>query len=115
MPWSSAVRTLPSQGMRWQAIDERRARAMLSDGSTTLSIVFGFSADGLIETAFAEARARSVGDHIETTPWQVRVWNYAEREGVMIPLEGEVAWLLPTGPYPYWRGKLETISVEPVR
>ena len=49
------------------------------------------------------------------TPWQVRVWNYAERDGMIIPLEGEVAWLLPAGPYPYWRGKLKAISYEPAR
>jgi hypothetical protein len=113
-PWYPTA-LLPSQGVRWQAIDERHARATLTDGATTVSLVFGFGADGLIETVYAEARARTVGDHIEMTPWQVRVWNYAEREGVMIPLEGEVAWLLPAGPYPYWRGKLETISYEPAR
>ena len=44
-----------------------------------------------------------------------RVWNDAERGGVTMPLEGEVAWLLPAGPYLDWRGKLETISVEPAR
>lgn len=61
----------------------------------------------------AEARARTVGDHIEMTPWQVGLWAYQERDGRLIPAEGEVAWLLPSGPYPYWRGKLESISFEP--
>ncbi len=49
------------------------------------------------------------------TPWQVRVWDYQERDGQLVPSEGEVAWLLPTGLYPYWRGKLESISFEPAR
>ena len=113
-PWYPSA-LLPSQGVRWQAIDDRHARATLTDGATTVSVVFGFGADGLIETVFAQARARSVGARIEMTPWQVRVWNYAERGGVMMPLEGEVAWLLPAGPYPYWRGQLETISYETAR
>ena len=42
-----------------------------------------------------------------------RLWAYQERDGRLIPAEGEVAWLLPSGPYPYWRGKLESISFEP--
>ena len=113
-PWYPSA-LLPSQGVRWQAIDERHAHATLTDGNTTVSVVFSFGADGLIETVFAQARARTVADRIEMTPWQVRVWNYAERGGVTMPLEGEVAWLLPAGPYPYWRGKLETISHEPAR
>lgn len=81
------------EGVRWQAVDDRHARATLSDGATTVSVVFGFGADGLIETVIAEARARSVGDRTQMTPWQVRVWNYAERGGVTMPLDGEVAWL----------------------
>ena len=60
----------------------------------------------------AEAHARTVGDHIEMTPWQVGLWAYQERDGRLIPAEGEVAWLLPSGPYSYWRGKLESISFE---
>jgi hypothetical protein len=27
-----------------------------------------------------------------------------------IPLEGEVAWLLPTGERPYWRGRITEIA-----
>jgi hypothetical protein len=67
----------------------------------------------LIEAIDAQARSRTVDGRSEMTPWQVRVWNYAERDGMLIPLEGEVAWRLPQGPYPYWRGRLESISFEP--
>ncbi|MFO7544641.1 MAG: DUF6544 family protein [Trueperaceae bacterium] len=37
------------------------------------------------------------------------LWNYAERDGLLVPLEGEVAWLLPDGPRPYWRGRIDEI------
>ncbi len=104
---------LPSQGLQWQAIDDHSARATLSDGATSVSLVFGFGADGLIESIQADARARMVGERIEMTPWRVRLWSYAARDGVLIPLDGEVAWLLARGPYPYWRGRIESISLEP--
>jgi hypothetical protein len=106
---------LPSQGVQWQALDATRARATLSDGATTVSLVFSFDAEGLVETVRAEARARTVGKRIEMTPWQVRMSGYAEHAGMLIPQQGEVAWLLPGGPAPYWRGTLESFSVEPAR
>lgn len=113
-PWYPTA-LLPSQGPQWQAIDDHRARATLTDGATTVSLVFGFGADGLIETIESDARARSVGERVEMTPWRVRLWGYAARDNVLMPLDGEVAWLLPGGPYPYWRGRVENVSLEPAR
>jgi hypothetical protein len=31
---------------------------------------------------------------------------------MLIPLEGEVAWLLPEGAKPYWRGVIARIEYE---
>ena len=46
---------LPSQGVRWEAIDDTSARATLTDGETTVSLEFRFDASGLISTARAAA------------------------------------------------------------
>jgi hypothetical protein len=32
-----------------------------------------------------------------------------------IPLEGEVAWMLPEGQEPYWRGRITNLTYEFVR
>lgn len=58
----------------------------------------------------SEGRYRTVGDQLLPTPWEGRFWNYQERDGMRIPLEGEVAWLLEDGPRPYWRGRIEAIQ-----
>jgi hypothetical protein len=97
---------LPSQGVEWDAVDGRSARGTLTDGPIRLTMHFGFNEDGLIETVRADARGRTVGDTTMPTPWEGRFWNYAERDGMRVPLEGEVAWLLPKGRKPYWRGRL---------
>jgi hypothetical protein len=47
------------------------------------------------------------------TPWTGRFGNYARRGGMMIPLSGEVEWLLPEGPTPYWRGRIVRAEYEP--
>ena len=106
---------LPSQGVRWETVDDRSARATLTDGDITLTLLFRFHDDGLIDTARAEARGRIVDGKITTAPWQGRFWNYAERDGMRVPLEGEVAWILPEGAKPYWRGRTTALSYEFVK
>jgi hypothetical protein len=103
---------LPSQGVLWDAIDDRSARATLNDGDLTLTLLFRFNEDGLIDTVYAEARGRTVGNKVVFSPWQGRFWNYEIRDGMRIPLEGEVAWLLPGGAKPYWRGRITSIIYE---
>ena len=48
----------------------------------------------------------------QVAPWQGRFWNYAINGGVKVPLEGEVAWVMPDGLKPYYRGKLTSLSFE---
>jgi hypothetical protein len=103
---------LPSQGVRWEAVDDRSAYATLEEGSISITMLFTFDEEGLIDTVRAEARGRAVGDEIVPTPWQGRFWNYEERGGMQVPLDGEVAWILPEGEKPYWRGHIDEISHE---
>ncbi len=108
-PWYPTA-LLPSQGVQWQAIDEHAAQATLSDGEHTVSLVFLFDAQNLVCGVRSAARARAVNGTMVATPWQGRFWNYAWRGGMQIPLEGEVAWELPQGLWPYWRGQLTHIA-----
>jgi hypothetical protein len=103
---------LPSQGVNWEAIDDSTARASLTDDATTVSLEFRFNPEGLIDTMRAAARYRVANGVLEAAPWQCRVWDYAVREGMRIPLEGEVAWQLPIGFWPYWRGHITEIAYE---
>ncbi len=103
---------LPGQGVRWEALDRRSARATLTDGATTVTMSFRFNDSGVIDTVTAEARGRTVGTKVIPTPWQGRFWNYQERGGMLVPLEGEVAWLLPEGAKPYWRGRITEMEYE---
>jgi hypothetical protein len=107
MPWYPTA-LLPSQGVVWEAIDDTSAQGTLTDGETTVSLLFRFNAEGLIETIRAEERYRG----LVVMPWEGRFWHYTVRDGMQIPLEGEVAWLLPAGAWPYWRGRVTEISYE---
>ncbi|MEM7356733.1 MAG: DUF6544 family protein [Acidobacteriota bacterium] len=103
---------LPSQGIRWTAVDDTSADATLWDGDTTVTLRFRFAADGLIDSVHTEARGRLVGDAVIPTPWRGRWTRWEWRAGMRIPIEGEVAWMLADGPQTYWRGRIETIRYQ---
>ena len=100
---------LPSQGVRWEAINDNSARATLTDGATTASVVFQFNAEGAISTMRAEARYR---DKLTAMPWCGQFWEYSVRDGMLIPLEGEVGWEYPEGTRLYFKGRITEIDYE---
>jgi hypothetical protein len=103
---------LPSQGVRWQAVDEQSAKATMADGPIVLTLLFRFNAENMIESVRAEARGRTVGKTVVMTPWEGRWSNYQMRDGLRVPMSGEVAWLAPQGRQPYWRGTITALSYD---
>ena len=107
-PWYPTA-LLPSQCVRWEAINDTSARATLTDGATTVSVVFQFNAEGTIDTFRTEARYR---DKLTAMPWGGRFGEYSVRNGMLIPLEGEVGWEYPEGTRLYFKGRTTEISYE---
>ncbi|MBF2097912.1 MAG: hypothetical protein IGQ88_05985 [Gloeomargaritaceae cyanobacterium C42_A2020_066] len=103
---------LPSQGVTWVAVNDHTALGTLTSGALSASLVFTFNEQNLIEQVYAAARGRTVGNDLVPTPWSGRFWNYTHQGGMFIPLEGEVAWLLPEGVKPYWKGRVTDIVYE---
>jgi hypothetical protein len=100
---------LPSQGVRWEAVDAHSARATMHDGDTSVTLLFRFNENDLIDSVRAEARGALIDGVIVPTPWEGRWSHYELRDGMHIPTEGEVAWMLPAGTWPYWRGRITNI------
>ncbi len=103
---------LPSQGIHWEAVSDRSAQGTLIEGEISITMLFTFTEQDLIDSVQTEARGRTVGGEIIPTPWYGRFWNYEERHGMQVPLDGEVAWLLPDRVKPYWRGSITEIIYE---
>jgi hypothetical protein len=108
-PWYPTA-LLPSQGVTWQAVDAHAARATMSDGALSVSLLIGFNQAGLIGTVYAEARGRTVKGRLVQTPWQGRFWHYQHCAGMQLPYSAEVAWMLTDGAAPYWRADLVSIA-----
>jgi hypothetical protein len=88
---------LPSQGVHWEAVDDRSARATLEDGKVSVVMLVHFGEDDLIESVSVEARAAMVGKAIVMTPWEGRMSNYQMHDGMLVPLTGEASWLTLRG------------------
>jgi hypothetical protein len=103
---------LPTENLKWSAIDDNRALATLTDSGVTISLEFIFNESGEITGIFSPARFYEINGEYKPLPWAGRFWNYGRRGGMMIPLEGEVEWRLPEGPAPYWRGRIAEADYE---
>jgi hypothetical protein len=47
---------------------------------------------------------------VTPTPWEGQWRNYELRNGMCVPLEGEVAWVLPEGVKAYWQGRITALT-----
>lgn len=103
---------LPSQGVIWSPVDDHSSRATLQDGDLSVTLLFHFDSENVIDKVHAEARGRIVGAGAVSMPWQCRLWNYTTRDGMRVPQEGEAAWITPEGAKTYWRGKITELSYE---
>jgi hypothetical protein len=106
------TRMLPSQGATWTAVDDASAMLTIRDGDIAATLLVRFGADDLITSIRAEARGRLVKGVTSTAPWQGRFWDYMQRDGMHIPQQGEVAWVLPESAEPYWRGRVTSVRYE---
>lgn len=101
---------LPSQDVKWQAVDSTSANATIVDGPLSITLLFRFNDAGLIESFRAEARnATSVGDEPISLPWEGRFSNYQDHDGMKIPFAGEVAYMRPSGRETYFRGQVSSL------
>jgi hypothetical protein len=100
---------LPSQGVVWQAVDDTAAKATMSDGPIAVTMLFRFGGDGLITSIHVDGRATTVGNETVLMPWECRMSNYQSRNGMRIPMTGEVLYITPEGEKPYFKGTIQTL------
>ena len=101
---------LPSQGVIWQAVDDSSARATISDGEVSLTLLFRFGADGLVAEVHADARGGMVGNTVVMMPWDCRMSEYRRQDGMQVPFLGEVVWQTPQGERSYYRGRITRLT-----
>lgn len=102
---------LPTQGVRWTAIDDSSARASLDHGETHASLVFHFTDEDEVGRVTTE-RYRQEDDSY--APWTGYFRDYELHNGVRTPTSLEVEWNLPEGDLSYWRAAIELLEYDTV-
>jgi hypothetical protein len=102
----------PNERLRWQAVDERSAIAVLHDSGREVAMKFCFDDNGLVSHIEAE-RFRVEKGRSRKIPWRTYCSRYEVRGGLRIPLEARVAWCLPEAELEYFRGRIEEIEYDP--
>jgi hypothetical protein len=112
-PWYPTA-LLPSQGVRWEAVDDASANATLIDGPITLTLLFRFNDAGLIASVRAEARGAGVGKDgvMLMLPWDCGFSDYRPQDGMLIPMAGEAAWMRPEGRKAYFVGNVQKLHYD---
>jgi hypothetical protein len=112
-PWYPTA-LLPSQGVRWAAVDDTCANASIVDGPITLTLLFRFNDRGLIASVRAESRGAGVGKDgvMVMLPWDCALSDYQPQDGMQIPMIGEAAWVRPEGRKVYFVGHVKMLGYE---
>jgi hypothetical protein len=112
LPWAPlSIARLP--GLSWQERSDRSVEATLSAGGVMGRVTFFFGEQGLIERIRADDRLYLHDGLAEHRPWEGAFSDYQRTpQGLLIPLDGEVRWMLPQGPFTYFKGRLASYVVE---
>lgn len=102
---------LPGGPVRWEAIDDRHARAIVSAFGLESALVAAFGADGSLESFAAET------DGDLSTPYHgsgefVTRGDYRLVQGMMIPHAFEISRAAAGKRYPFWRGNIVRAAFE---
>jgi hypothetical protein len=95
-----------SASIHWTPFGDDGLHAAYDNGKTEAAIDFRLDSDGRILRASAGARPRLDGKRFVDTPWTGEFSDYRQFGPFCVPAAAEVAWLLPEGPFPYWRGRV---------
>lgn len=105
---------LPRQGVTWTAIDAERARAAITADGTTVSLEFRFDGEGRNTSVSAADRFYDDGSGAPVArPWEARHLEFGERGGAIVATHSIAEWHLPSGTFPYWRGRPTRIELRP--
>lgn len=103
---------LPEQGVVWEAIDDTRAQATITDAGISVSLDFEFNDLGEIVSVYAPERYKEVDGEYVPTPWKGYFSDYIKVDGYRIPSRGKVEWQLEDQVYPYWKAEIMDVQFE---
>jgi hypothetical protein len=110
LPWRPfAFREAPY--FTWESGGTDKLGVSFDDGTTRAAVEFEVDGEGQVLGGAASKRPRAVGKSLVETAWSGTFGEYRLFDGLRVPTVAEVAWLLPEGPFTYWRGWVTRFQV----
>jgi hypothetical protein len=95
---------VPSSKLQWRAIDDNRALATLTVSGVSVSLEFRFADTGEVLGIFTPARWGAFDAGYQQRPWEGHFRNYQLRDGIRVPLAGDVGWYVDGEWQAVWNG-----------
>jgi hypothetical protein len=102
-----------NKALDWRSVDSSTVEVTTYVHDERVTALLHFDSSGDIIAASSPARPRLVGKKEEVdTPFRGVYGEYREFAGVRLPTTAEVSWLLPDGPFTYFRCQITEWSAE---
>ncbi len=95
--------------LRWEAIDDRHARATMTYKGTTTSAVFEIDAEGRVIGLAAQRYFN--GKTLEQ--WTIPMSAWSRIRGIEMPTAGGAVWKLAAGDFDYYRWEILDVETNP--
>jgi hypothetical protein len=97
---------LPSTQLTWSAIDATRSLATLTSHGVSVSLEFRFAETGEVTGIYTPGRWGTFPEGYRQVPWEGHFREYRDRNGVVVPSEGDVGWYVGGHWRPVWKGRI---------
>jgi hypothetical protein len=102
---------LPGSTLKWTEIDGSRALATLTDHGVSVSLEFRFAKSGEVTGIYTPARWGSFADGYRQAPWEGHFRDYRERDGIVVPTQGDVGWYVDGEWRAVWKGSITGFQI----
>ena len=106
---------LPSPSLAWTEIDASRALATLTNHGVTVSLEFRFAETGEVSGIYTAGRWGTFAERYRQVPWEGHFRNYIQRDGAIVPTEGDVGWYVDNEWRAVWKGRVTAYEVRTER
>lgn len=103
---------LPSSGVQWSSIDDRRALATVTDLGNTVSLEFSFNEANEVDSVYTKERWSRTANGYELIPWEGHFSAYRRHQGMLVPYRGEVGWYGSDQLEIVWKGTITSLEYQ---
>jgi len=97
---------LPNATLTWTAIHATKALATLTDHGVSVSLEFRFADTGEGTGIYTPARWGKFPEGYRQVPWEGHFRNDRNRDGVFVPMQGEVGWYVDEAWQTVWKATI---------